>query len=117
MKRTLLAILAVGVSASIGFAAGDDSIAARKAAMKAIGKAAKAQDFAAMNTAALAAQKAFKTDTTGNAAMGTEASDAIWSDSAGFDKSMNDLIALSAAGDKAAFGTCKACHKGYRVKR
>lgn len=116
MKKILTGALAVTVAATMAWAAADDDIKARQTAMKAAGAAAKAQDFAALAEAAKAAQAAFKADTSGQGSMKTEASPAIWTDAAGFDKIMNDFVTLAAAGDKAVFGTCKSCHQGYRVK-
>ena len=116
MKKILFGGACVLASASIVWAAGNDDILARQTAMKAVGAAAKAGDFEAMNKAAMAAQAAFKVDTRGAGDAKTEASDAIWANPAGFDDQMGKLIALSEAGDKSVFGTCKACHADYRVK-
>lgn len=116
MKKLIGAAVIAAISGSVVFAATADDIKARQSAMKTVGKAAKAGDFAAMNEGAIAAKAAFAVDTTGSGG-DTEASDKIWSDAAGFGKIMDELVTLSAAGDKAVFGTCKACHKGYRVKK
>lgn len=116
MKRILTAATLVGALATAALAAPDDDIMARQAAMKAIGAAAKAGDFEAMNKAALEAQAAFKADTTGQGTLPTESSPAIWTNMAGFDAIMNELVTKSAAADKSVFGTCKACHADYRIK-
>ena len=110
------AVLIGGLAVADNHPTGDAAIQARQAAMKAIGAAAKAGDFAAMNEAAVEAQVAFIDDTTADGTQKTEASPAIWSDKEGFDTIMLQLIELSAAGDKAVFGTCKSCHGDYRVK-
>ena len=115
MKKFMLgATIAATAAATMAFADADSAIGARQTAMKAVGAAAKAQDFAAMNQAALAAQAAFNENTAGAGTLKTTAADNIWSDKAGFDAIMAQLISLSAAGDPAVFGTCKSCHKSYR---
>ena len=118
MRLKLLSLTAAvalgGLAIADGHPTGDAAIEARQAAMKAVGAAAKAGDFAAMNEAALAAQVAFQADTTADGTLETKASPAIWEDADGFSAVMTQLIDLSAAGDSAVFGTCKACHKDYR---
>ena len=116
MKKLIAGGLIAVTAAGAAFAMANDAITARQAAMKAIGAAAKAQDFAAMNVAALAAQEAFMEDTRASGSLPTEAADAIWDDKAGFDAIMADLVTKSAAGDGSVFDSCKACHKDYRVK-
>lgn len=116
MKKIILGAIAAAAMTSMVSADGHSSIEARQAAMKAVGAAAKAKDFAAMNTAALAAQAAFKEDTSGISGVKTEASPAIWTNSAKFDEIMGQLVSLSAAGSQDVFGTCKACHADYRIK-
>ena len=93
----------------------DATILERQAAMKAVGAAAKAGDFAAMNKAALLAQAAFQIDTTDGFAP-TEARPEIWANMDAFNALMNDLVTKSAAADKSVFGSCKACHADYRIK-
>lgn len=117
MKKILLgSILASVIGVAAVADAAMDAIDARQAAMKAIGGAAKAGDFAKMNEAALAAKEAFMLDTSALVEAKTGASPAIWQSKEGFDAIMDDLITFSAAESKEVFGTCKACHKDYRVK-
>jgi len=108
MKRIIMSVAVVGTVATAAFAGPNEDIMARQAAMKAVGAAAKAGDFAAMNEAAVAAKAAFMVDTTGQGTAVTEAR--------GFGAIMDEFVAKSAAGDKAVFGTCKACHADYRAK-
>lgn len=111
----LTAAVAIGgIALADGHPTGDAAIEARQAAMKAVGAAAKARDFAALNEAALSAQVAFQANTTADGTLTTKAIPAIWDDADGFNAIMTQLIDLSAAEDQAAFGTCKACHKDYR---
>ncbi|MEM7240551.1 MAG: hypothetical protein AAF429_00040 [Pseudomonadota bacterium] len=118
MKAKIFGIAAALLVSSVGVAdnhpTGDAAIEARQTAMKAVGAAAKAGDFPALNEAALASQIAFQADTTADGTLKTKASPAIWEDAAGFNAIMTQLIELSTAGDRAAFGTCKACHSDYR---
>ena len=118
MKKILATACAAALVGGFLFAdghpTGDDAIKARQAAMKAVGAAAKAGDFAAMNEAALVAQTAFTDNTSVTGTLETKASPAIWDDADGFNAIMMQLIDLSAAGDKSVFGTCKACHSDYR---
>lgn len=116
MKKLIAGGLIAMTAATAAFAMANDAITARQAAMKAVGAAAKAQDFAAMHQAALAAQAAFMEDTSGSGTIPTEAADAIWTDKASFDAIMGDLVTKAAAGDRAVFDSCKACHKDYRIK-
>lgn len=117
MKKLVIGTLVLGLIGASAFAdAAMDAIDARQAAMKAVGGAAKAGDFAKMNEAAIAAKEAFMLDTSALVEAKTEASPAIWENKEGFDAIMDNLIAFSAAESKEAFGTCKACHKEYRVK-
>lgn len=116
MKRIIMSVAVVGTVATAAFAGPNEDIMARQAAMKAVGAAAKAGDFAAMNEAAVAAKAAFMVDTTGQGTAVTEARPQIWTDAAGFGAIMDEFVAKSAAGDKAVFGTCKACHADYRAK-
>ena len=112
MKRFIIGAALIGAMATVAVAKGDESILARQAAMKAVGVAAKAGDFAAMNKAALIAQEAFKVDTTADGFAPTEARPEIWANNDAF----NDLLTKSAAADKEVFGSCKACHADYRLK-
>lgn len=115
MKRAITIFALLGISTGIALAAADDDIKARQAAMKAVGAAAKAGDFAAMNEAAIAAKAAFAANTAGQGSVETKALDSIWGDgAAGFNTLMDQLISASGAGDKGAFATCKGCHKDYR---
>lgn len=111
---TILTLSIGSIAVADGHLSGDAAVEARQAAMKAVGQAAKAGDFVAMNEAAIAAQAAFLPDTTGNATLPTKAAENIWSDPEGFAKVMSEMVDLSAAGDKSVFGTCKACHSAYR---
>jgi cytochrome c556 len=116
MKKILAMTAIIGAISTTAMAAPDDDILARQAAMKAVGAAAKAGDFAAMNKAAMQAQELFKVDTSGQGTVPTEARPEIWTDMAAFDAIMNDLVTKSAAADKSVFGSCKACHADYRIK-
>lgn len=116
MKRFIIGAALIGAMATVAVAKGDESILARQAAMKAVGVAAKAGDFAAMNKAALIAQEAFKVDTTADGFAPTEARPEIWANNDAFNAIMNDLLTKSAAADKEVFGSCKACHADYRLK-
>ncbi|PIB23065.1 hypothetical protein BFP76_08530 [Amylibacter kogurei] len=117
MKKLIMG-LAVAAFSTAAFADADDSIKARQAAMKAVGAAAKAGDFAAINKAALEAQVAFAENTDGMGSVETEALPAVWADSDQFNSIMENLITASAAGDKdATFGACKECHTSFRVKK
>jgi cytochrome c556 len=116
MKRLIIGAALIGAMATVAVAKGDESILARQAAMKAVGAAAKAGDFAAMNEAALVAQEAFKVDTSDDGFAPTEARPEIWANMDAFGALMNDLVTKSAAADKSVFGSCKACHADYRAK-
>lgn len=114
--RKFIAATVIACATSTGaFADADATILERQAAMKAVGAAAKAGDFAAMNKAALLAQAAFQIDTTDGFAP-TEARPEIWANMDAFNALMNDLVTKSAAADKSVFGSCKACHADYRIK-
>lgn len=119
MKKTTMGLAALALSAGFVVADGhldqEAAIKARQEAMRAIGAGAKAGDFTAINEAALAAKAAFAVDTTGNAML-NEAAPAIWEDAEKFNGIMDQLIELSAASDKALFGTCKSCHADFRIK-
>ena len=118
MTHKTLIIAAIALSTSFVYAdghlSGDGAIEARQAAMKLVGKSAKAGDFAALNEAAIAAKAAFAADTTQDGSLPTKATANIWSDPDGFNALMDEMIDKSAAGDRAVFGTCKACHSDYR---
>ncbi|GLQ35430.1 hypothetical protein GCM10007939_17130 [Amylibacter marinus] len=116
MKRLLIGTGLVVAVATAAMATPDEDITARQATMKAIGAAAKAGDFAAMNAAAIEAKAAFMVDTTGQGTVKTTALDTIWTDADAFNAIMDSLVEKSAAADKAVFGTCKACHADYRMK-
>lgn len=115
MKQIIIGAALVCATATTTFADADATIMARQAAMKDIGAAAKAGDFAAMNKAALVAKEAFQIDTTDGFAP-TEARPEIWANMDAFNALMDELITKSAAADKSVFGSCKACHADYRVK-
>lgn len=116
MKRMITTVAVLGTLATAAFAGPDEDIMARQSAMKAVGAAAKAGDFAAMNEAAIAAKAAFMVDTTGQGTVPTEALPAIWENADAFNAIMDTLVTKSAAADKSLFGTCKACHADYRAK-
>ena len=114
MKKfvTIFVALAFG---SAAFANADDDIMARQALMKQVGAAAKARDLGALAEAGSQALVAFKVDTTGQGSVSTKAADNIWTDWAGFEAIMNDMITSAAAGNgDGAFATCKSCHSKYR---
>lgn len=115
MRNLMIGAAMICATATTAFADADATIMERQAAMKAVGAAAKAQDFAAMNKAAMIAQEAFKIDTRDGFAP-TEANPTIWDNMDAFNAIMDDLVAKSAAADKSVFGTCKACHADYRIK-
>lgn len=109
---TVLAGLALATAA---FAGPDDDIMARQALMKQVGASGKVGDLAALADAAEQALVAFKIDTTGQGSVDTKAKDNIWTDMAGFEALMNDMITAARAGDNGAtFAQCKACHSTYR---
>jgi cytochrome c556 len=115
MKTLLTTFVVFGLTSGMALADADTAIKERQAAMKAVGQAAKAGDMAGVSKAATEAKAAFLMPTAGKGTMETKALDKIWGDGAdGFNALMDELIKASAAGDKAAFGTCKACHKDYR---
>jgi cytochrome c556 len=115
MKNLMIGAAMICATATTAFADADATIMARQAAMKAVGAAAKAGDFAAMNKAALVAQEAFQTDTT-DGFVPTEARPEIWVNLDAFNVLMDQLVAKSAAADKSVFESCKACHADYRIK-
>lgn len=118
MKKIILGAMLVCCTATVSFADANADIMARQAIMKAIGAAAKAGDFEAIAKAADPAISipAFAINTSGQGDVKTTASDAIWTDFEKFEGLMGELFAKASAGDKAAFGTCKACHTDYRSK-
>jgi cytochrome c556 len=116
MMRKLMTAAVIACATTTGaFADADATIMERQTAMKAVGAAAKAGDFAAMNKAAMMAQAAFQIDTRDGFAP-TEARPEIWDNLDAFNAIMDDLVAKSAAADKSVFGSCKACHADYRIK-
>lgn len=115
MKKVIIGAITCALMATFVSAAPDDDIKARQAAMKAVGAAAKAGDFAAMNEAALVAKAAFMIDTTGQGSVATKSAANIWTDMDGFNVIMDEMISKSATADKSVFGTCKACHSAYRT--
>ncbi|MDX5362132.1 MAG: cytochrome c [Alphaproteobacteria bacterium] len=123
----------------------DEAIKYRKAVMQAIGghtkasaaiitgKAGTAEDLKlhapALYMSAMTALEAFRQNTHGQGAEKTTAAEAIWTDWAGFEGKMENLVvaarnlasaaeAGNAGGEqlKALGGTCKACHDDYRTK-
>ncbi|MDB5438550.1 MAG: cytochrome [Caulobacteraceae bacterium] len=141
VEIALCAVLFVGV-ASAGLAQGQDSVAKRTAAMKAMGAAAGATNAAAgTGDFATASAKAKELSATvkslgglflagsGPDAVKTRAKPEVWSDAAGFkaaiDKAAADADAVVTAADsknadgvKAAVtafqANCGACHTKYR---
>jgi cytochrome c556 len=138
------ALLALSFSASLAMAGGDESITARKACMKANGagmgvmvpmiKGEKPYDAAAVKTALETMGKAcsawdtfWPEDSKTSTTQKTHASEAIWTDKAGFaaagEAAYKAETALAAttdeAGFKAAFpavgAACGACHKAFRT--
>ena len=153
VKNTTILAAALSVAAVIGFATapnagGHSPVEKREAAMGTVGqstgtigkmlKGETAFDAAAAN-AALAAMRAavegfadhYPDGTQGETTNPFLASDAVWSDRAGFEaevvKFQGALDAAIAANpqDKGALGaafgavggSCKSCHEGYRIKK
>ncbi|MEO0344538.1 MAG: hypothetical protein AAF198_13980 [Pseudomonadota bacterium] len=114
MKRLTAILLALTVGTA-AFANADDDIMARQALMKQVGAAAKAGDLNALADAGAQALVAFRVDTTGQGSVETKAAANIWTDQAGFEALLNEMVTAARAGDRdATFATCKTCHSTYR---
>ena len=119
MKLKLAAALALGLAAltpTMGVIADDDPIAARQAAMKAMGQALRGGDTATVAAKSAELKLLFPE---GSMSDTSEASPKIWEEwddfIAIFDKMEADATAGAAVPVIGA--SCKACHDAYRVKK
>jgi cytochrome c556 len=142
LSKPAVALLAVaGILFGASLAVVADAFSDRHAAMQAVGDAmkplgaiAKKQapfDAAVVNAKATTIADNLKKAATlfpaGSGGGDSKAKPEIWTDAAGFDKSMKDAhaaaVALQAVKDEAAFGaalgtlgaSCKSCHEKYRL--
>lgn len=119
MKFKLLLAATIGLSLtaiSAPIVAQDDPIAARQAAMKAMGGALKAGDTATVAAKAAELKLLFPE---GSMSEKSEASPKIWEEWDDFIAIFDKLEADATAGAAVPVlgGSCKACHDNYRVKK
>jgi cytochrome c556 len=133
LSKPAVALLAVaGILFGASLAVVADAFSDRHAAMQAVGDAMKplgaiAKKQAPFDAAVVNAKATTIADNLKKAATLFPAKPEIWTDAAGFDKSMKDAhaaaVALQAVKDEAAFGaalgtlgaSCKSCHEKYRL--